>query len=191
MKSILLTTALAVGLAIPAVGQLTYKTVTATGTTASVTYFPANPATQIRVVGAVCTSDLAGSVLSLSSGAGAYTIVSNATSSATVIYISATNGLVAGDALVLQTWGNTNGYNTVASVTVSNAVTINSGGFGVAVTAGDQFYKMGSASTLPVGAATANYQGEALFVGNKGRPVRATLNGTSTNTINSLTAAYE
>jgi len=74
---------------------------------------------------------------------------------------------------------------------VTGAVTVNSGGFGVAATAGDQFYKMGPASTLPVGSATANYQGMALFVGNKGRPVRATLNGTSTNTVNSLTAAYE
>jgi len=61
----------------------------------------------------------------------------------------------------------------------------------VAVTAGDQLYKMSTASSLPVGSNTVNYQGQAIFVGNKGRPVRATLNGTSTNTINSITAAYE
>jgi len=170
-----------------------YQTATATGSTLSIVYFPAQPLQQIRVVGAICTSDLGGSVLSLSSGIGAYTILSNATSSATTIYVASTNGLTSGDALVLQTWGATNAYDTVASnPTASNAVVITTGGFGAAVRAGDQLYKMTAASTIPVGSnGTVNYQGEALFVGNKGRPVRATLNGTSLNTINAITARYE
>jgi len=168
-------------------------TATATGSTLSTAYFPVQPLQQIRVVGAICTSDLAGSVLSLSTGVGAYTVLSNATSSATTIYIASTNGLSSGDALVLQTWGGTNGYDTVASnPAASNAVVITAGGFGAAVSAGDQLYKMSAATTIPVGSnGTVNYQGEALFVGNKGRPVRATLNGTSANTINSITAHYE
>jgi len=131
-------------------------------------------------------------VLSLSSGVGAYTVVSNAVSSATTIYIASTNGLKSGDMLVLQTAAGVNAYDTVASdPAASNAVVITASGFGVAVTAGDQLYKMSTASSLPVGSNTVNYQGQAIFVGNKGRPVRATLNGTSTNTINSITAAYE
>jgi len=194
MKTILSIAALVTGLA-AAAQQYTvpqYLTTTATGTTLSTAYFAAQPLQQVRIVGAICTSDLAGSVLSLSSGVGAYTVASNATSSATTIYITSTNGLVSGDVLVLQTWGGTNAYDTVASnPTASNAVVITARGFGVAVTAGDQIYKMSAASTIPIGSGTANYQGEALFVGNKGRPVRATLNGTSANTINTFTARYE
>ena len=194
MKTILSIAALVTGLA-AAAQQYTvpqYLTTTATGTTLSTAYFAAQPLQQVRIVGAICTSDLAGSVLSLSSGVGAYTVASNATSSATTIYITSTNGLVSGDVLVLQTWGGTNAYDTVASnPTASNAVVITASGFGVAVTADDQIYKMSAASTIPIGSGTGNYQGEALFVGNKGRPVRATLNGTSANTINTLTARYE
>jgi hypothetical protein len=196
MNKILLTVALVAGLCGMARSQQytvpVYVTKTATGSTLSTAYFPAEPLQQIRVVGAICTSDLAGSVLNLSAGVGAYTVLSNATSSATTIYIASTNGLSSGDALVLQTSGGTNAYDTVASnPTISNAVVITASGFGVAVTAGDQIYKMSTASTIPVGSNTVNYQGEALYVGNKGRPVRATLNGTSANTINSITACYE
>jgi hypothetical protein len=196
IKNIFTTAALLIGLCGMARSQEytvpTYVTTTATGTTLSTAYFPAQPLQQIRVVGAICISDLAGSVLSLSTGRGAYTVLSNATSSATTIYVVSTNGLQSGDALVLQTWGGTNAYDTVASnPTVSNAVVITAGGFGVAVTAGDQLYKMSTASALPIGSNTVNYQGEALYVGNKGRPVRATLNGTSANTINTITARYE
>jgi hypothetical protein len=197
MKTTLLITALALGpLSMARCQNQTmpfWQTATATGSTLSTVYSPAQPLQQIRVVGAICTSDLAGSVLSLSTGVGAYTVLSNATSSATTIYIASTNGLTAGDALVLQTWGATNGYNTVASSpTVSNALVITAGGFGAAVQAGDQLYKMSAATTIPIGSnGTVNYQGEALFVGNKGRPVRATLNGTSSNTINAITARYE
>ena len=195
MKSMIISAALGIGVLTAALGQQTlptYTTATATGGTSSTAYFPAQPFQQIRVVGAVATSDLAGSILSLTTGVGAYTVASNAVSSATTIYITATNGLASGDVLVLQTWGATNAYDTVASnPTVSNAVVITASGFGVAVKAGDQLYKMGTASTIPVGSNTVNYQGDALFVGNKGRPVRVTLNGTTTNTINLLTARYE
>jgi len=44
---------------------------------------------------------------------------------------------------------------------------------------GDQVYKLSAAALLPVGAATANYQGEAIFVGNRGRPVSVSINATS------------
>src|ERR1039458_8272362 len=104
MKTILSIAALVTGLA-AAAQQYTvpqYLTTTATGTTLSTAYFAPQPLQQVRIVGAICTSDLAGSVLSLSSAAQSYPLASNATSSATTIYIPSPNGLVPGDVLVLQ-----------------------------------------------------------------------------------------
>jgi hypothetical protein len=166
-----------------------YTTKTATGSTSAEVTFLADGARTIRIVGAIATSDKAGAVLSLRTGETAYQIgYTNA--AGTNIYVTTTNGLAAADVLVIQTALGSNVSAVVHALVNSTNVALTAT-TGFATRAGDSVYKMSAASTLPVAAATVSYQGEAVYAGNRGRPVRAVLDGTSACTINSVTVRYD
>jgi hypothetical protein len=168
-----------------------YVTKNASGTTSATVYFNAEPLKQVRLVGAIATSDKAASVLSIRAGTSSYVIISNnATTTATDHFLTFTNGLAANDVLMLQRADGTAASGIVSAV-VTNKVTLTSGGFGSAVAAGDQIYKLSAATTIKVGAATAVYQGEALYAGTRGRPIRVVLDGTSACSLDSVTARYD
>ena len=66
------------------------------------------------------------------------------------------------------------------------------GGFGVNTTVGDVFYPMGKQSNIPIGASTNWLNGEAIYIGNTGKPVRVVLTPTTTtNNLYAVTGRYE
>lgn len=153
--------------------------------------FPSDPTAQIRIVGLNWQSDSNTAVVSFTTGEGAYRATATNTSSGVTQVLNSVSGLAANDILVLERAGV--GYAATLSSTNSgtNAV-LASGGWGVAPRIGDNVYKMSSATTIPVGATTNAQNGEAIYVGNWGRPVRAVLTPAAvTNRLNSVTARYE
>jgi len=192
MKRLILAAGLAAGLVIPALGQYTaptFVTQTASGTSTAVTYFATSPLQQIRIVGAIASSDLASANITFKTGTTPLSITkSNALG--TTIDVAYTNGFAVGDFVLLE---KANGVLTnaqIASFTGSTNITF---GYNIPQTlVGDQIYKLGTATTLWCGVQTnRNYQGEALFVAQRGRPVQVIVNGTSACSLDSVTARYE
>jgi len=199
--------ALAFGLTAQA-AMPTYRTLSDGGNAASpaVVYFPANPNAQVRVVGVWYTSDTNNGTLGFSTGVTAYTQTStNATSASVTNLVNSTNGLVAGSLLLLDNNGNacTNtltsygtyvtGTNTFGQVTNQAFIVLGTGGWNQALTnAQENIYQMGAISTIQVGSQSNAINGEAIFVGNYGRPVVVTLGPTLvTNRLSSVSAHYD
>lgn len=166
-----------------------YSVLTATGTTSAEAIFPASEQAQLRIVGAMATSDKSASVLSFTTGTTPYTVAQTNTATTNAVLTSVT-GLASNDVVVLQkingvtvsgiVWGTSNGTNLILTAAFSSAPG-----------AGDQVYKMGTAKTLKVGAAAVNLQGQAFFIGAQGRPVRCVLDGTSACSIDCLSATAD
>jgi hypothetical protein len=175
-------------------GLPTYKSTSASGTTAATAYFPADPNSQVRVVGYNATSDKSASVMSFTTGTTAYSVtITNAATSSVTNYINTTNGLANSAVLVLQHAG-TDYQNTISSYSTNvngSFVVLASGGWGVSTSVGDDVYLMSAATTVPCGATTSIQNGEAVYVGNYGRPVAAKLDGTSACAINAISAHYD
>ena len=192
MKNILLTGALAIGLAISVsaqVGSPIFITQTASGTTTAVTFFATSPTLQMRVVGAIASSDLVSANLTFKSGTTPLSITkSNALG--TTIDVSSTNGFAVGDIVLLEKATGVITNAQIASFTGATNIVFS---YNIPQTlVGDQIYKLGAATTLGIGAQTnRNYQGDALFVGQRGRPVQVLVNGTSACSLDSITARYE
>jgi hypothetical protein len=192
MKNILLTAALAIGLAISVsaqVGSPTFITQTASGTTTAVTFFATSPTLQTRVVGAIASSDLASANLTFKSGTTPLSITkSNALG--TTIDVGYTNGFAVGNIVLLEKATGVITNAQIASFTGATNIVFS---YNIPQTlVGDQIYKLGAATTLWVGVQTnRNYQGEALFVGQRGRPVQVLVNGTSACSLDSITARCE
>jgi len=204
MKKILKLCAVACAavVSITAWAQPSYVTTSGNGAAGVTNYFAAQPLYQARIVGAIAQSDKAGSFIQLSSGSTACTVTNpiscSTNSGGTIFMVNATNGLTVGDILVLQTANGTNAAGVavgnatgVIAALATNNVTLASGGFNCTMAAGDEVFKMGTASKFPLGASLQNYQGDALFVGAKGRPIRIVIDGTSACTNISTTARYE
>ncbi len=167
-----------------------YQTQTATHATLSKLYFAADPVLQPRVVGVVYTTDLVGAQLKWYAGTTAYS-VSASNQNTTTITLASTNGLTTSDTLMIQSART----GVITNIAISsfpdptNVTLANIPGFNTVP--GDSAYKQ-SAATVWGAFTNVSYsiQGEALFVGNRGRPVMGTLNSTSTNSITS-TAHYD
>ena len=192
MRKTILTLGLAIGLAITATAQITiptYTTLSASGTTTSVVYFATSPVQQLRVVQTVASSDLASANLLLSTGVTPLSITKT-NAAGTTIDVAYTNGFTTGDQVVLETAAGVITNQAIASFTGStNIVFANN----VPITRpGDQIYKMSTPVKLWVGVFTNRAMaGEAIFVGNRGRPVQVLLNGTSANSLDAVTGRYE
>lgn len=192
MRKLLLTAALLAVFAASAWAQYTvpiFVTQTASGTTTSVTFFATSPLQQIRIVGAIASSDLAAANLTFKSGTTPVTCAYTNASS-TWFGVAATNGFAIGDFVLVETKA---GVMTNAQITgFTLATNIIFADKIMATVPGDQLYKLGTATTLWCGVQTnRNYQGEAIFVGNRGRPVQVIVNGTSACSLDSITARYE
>jgi hypothetical protein len=168
-------------------GSPTYVTKSATGTTLSTNIFASSANTQIRVVGAFAQSDKAGSVISFRTGTTPFTIGASNASGITLQVVS-TNGMPATPTILIEAAAGT--VLCTVSTVATNILTL-AVASGIATVPGDQLYVMSAAQTLPVGSNTVNYQGEALFVGNSGRPVSVVVDGTSGCTNGPVTARYE
>lgn len=184
---------LALGLELPTWAQQytvpVFVTQTASGTTTSVTYFASSPFMQARIVGAIASSDLTSANLTFKTGTTPLSITkSNA--AGTTIDVAYTNGFAVGDFVLLEKASGVMTNAQIVSFTGSTNITFN---YNIPQTlVGDQIYKLGAATTLWCGVQTnRNFQGEAIFVGQKGRPVQVYVNGTSACSLDSITARYE
>ena len=190
MKRLLLSIVLGGAAAWPAMGQPSYETKTASGTTTALVYFATSPLQQIRVVGAIASSDLVGANIQIRSGTTPVTCAyTNAAGNQ--FGVSRTNGFFVGDLVLLETAG---GVMTNGIITAFTAATniICAGLTMPATVPGDTLYRLGSPTTLWCGVYTnRNIQGEALHVGARGRPVMVIVPGTSACSLDSVTARYE
>jgi len=190
----------------------TYKTVSAYGMANTNAYanFPADPNSQIRIIYVNYGSDSNTASIGFMTGTTAYQITqtNGATSSVTNL-INSTNGLSAStgaNVLVLQHGGSlyqatiaswNAGTNFVASSTNAYAsggtnVVLATGGWGVATSIGDDVYLMSSLTSWPVGVGTNVISGDAVYVGNYGRPVIVQLGlALATNKLYSVSAHYD
>ena len=178
----------------------TFKTTSATGTSSASAYFAADPNSQIRIVSADLTSDLSSSTLTFTTGAGAYWQTwTNVASSSVTNAINSTNGLTVGAEIVL--WHAGIPYSAIVTNWIQNTnalpsggtnVVLMSGGWAVAASVGDQIELQSTNTAIAVGAVTNSWiNGEAVYVGNYGRGVRAKLTGTSACAITVLSAHYD
>ncbi len=166
-----------------------YNTQTATHATLSKGYFAADPVLQPRLVGVIYTTDLVGAQLKLYAGTTAYS-VSASNQNTTTITVASTNGLTTSDTLFIQTQTGLITNIAISSFPQSTNITLaNIPGFNTVP--GDSVYKQ-SAATVWGAFTNVSYsiQGEALFVGSRGRPIMFTLNSTTTNSITG-TAHYD
>jgi len=180
-------------------GLPTYKTLSGTAgtsSTGSVLVFPEDPNSQIRIVNLTYHSDAAATTVQYTTGNGAYwQVQTNAASSSVTNFVNSTNGLVPGSVMVLNHNGTiyTNvlsTFNQVAGTTTN--IVLGTGGWGVATTVGDNIYQMSATNTVTIGAGTNAINGDAVYVGNYGRPVMVRLsNATSANSLDAVTAHYD
>lgn len=153
--------------------------------------FPADPSRQIRLVSVQWQSDSNTAALHFQTALGAYKALATNTSSGVTQVVNTTAGLITNRLLMLQRAGV--GYTALLVQTNNgtNAV-LATGGWGVTPSIGDAVYALGETNSVPVGATTNWANGEALFVGQPGRPVRVQLTpALTTNRITTATARYE
>ena len=192
----MLTGVAVVGIGLSSLAAITYKSLSGAGnaTTPVTVIFPSDPSSQIRLVNVQYQSDSNTAVLSYSTGMGAYTVQNTNTATGLTNIVASNVGMVTGSVMVLEHLG-VGYYATLSSTNnLTNAV-LASGGWGVTPAIGDNMYQMSSASTFLIGSngtATAAQNGEALYVGNPGRPVMIQITpALVTNRINSATAHYD
>ena len=168
----------------------TYINKTASGTTSAEVIFGHDPLLQPRIVLASATSDKSGSVLSFRSGTTAYTVTA-ATVNATNIALNTTNGVGATTNVILYhagTWTSATTHSVLSGNTTNIWITATNS---IVPAVGDEVFLLGPKTDIKVGAATLNIGSEAVFVGNRGRPIRCILDGTSACSVDSMTARYE
>ncbi|MEN6533038.1 MAG: hypothetical protein ABFD89_05205 [Bryobacteraceae bacterium] len=192
MKRTLLTLGLAIGLALPLAAQNvppTYVTQSASGTTTAIVYFATSPAQQCRIVQTVASSDLASANILLSTGVTPLTITkSNALG--TTIDVAYTNGFTVGDICLIEKASGVITNMQIASFTGSTNIVF-SGNIPQTLV-GDQVYKLSTPVKFWVGVFTNRAMaGDAIFVGNRGRPVQVLVNGTSACSLDAITGRYE
>jgi len=192
-KIIVLSAALLLAVSLPAASPA-YVTKSGNGnaTTGASVIFPSVSQQQIRLVNLNWNSDSNTATASYTTGLGAYSITAtNPSSTYLTQYVNSVVGMVTNTGFILEHSGI--GYYAllVATNNATNAV-FGSGAFGVLSSVGDRLYQLDTAVTVPIGATTNAANGEALFVGAVGRPVRVIISpALSTNKINSAVARYE
>ena len=195
MKKLILITCLSLAAAFKspaATPSYSNKNAGGNGTSGAEVIFPADPQGQIRLVSVQWQSDTNTGALEFQTAVGAYTAsYTNRSTTDTTQCVSSTSGLVTNTWLVLQHLGVCYKALLVATNSGTNAI-LGSGGWGVISSVNDAVYPLSTTNTISVGATTNWQNGEALFVGNLGRPVRVQLTpALTTNRLNSVTARYE
>lgn len=194
LKNKILTVLGVCGIALASYAALpTFKTLSAAGNAAapSVVIFPDDPNLQIRIVNVTYSADTNNAALQYTTGNGAYSLLATNTSSGVTQVVNSTAGLVANSVLVLNHGGTCYAATLSSTNSGTNAVLV-SGAWGVAPSIGDAVYQMGSTNAVPVGAATNAVNGEAIYVGNYGRPVMVRLTPClGTNQLNAVSAHYD
>jgi hypothetical protein len=161
------------------------------GTTGAEVIFPADPVLQIRVVGIIGSSDLSSSTFGFQGGGTPAVITyANTNLAATNIYVSGYTGFATNDLLIIQGLSSNKtltiyGLNNSTNIMTTSAI-------GVAQTVGGEIFDLGTTNRIKCGAITnQSYQGEAIYVAPRGRPLRVTLTGTGYSSLDSVTVHYD
>jgi hypothetical protein len=198
LKSVVALAAAIIGLAflvLPAQAQTTYLNYgyvskrAGGAVTNTEVIFPQRDNAIIRLTSYDVTGDNAACVLRLQGGTYASTVVSNALSTATNVYLLGNSYIVAGDIVVFQ---KATGQPFSATVDLTNSTQLTfAAQLGVALTAGDKVYRMANLATNTVGNATVRKDGPGIFASQVSMPLRLFSYGSASATaINSATAAY-
>lgn len=179
-----------------AVPQYSNRTGNGNGTSGAEVIFPADPTTQLRLVSIQWQSDTNTALLEFQSGVGAYSCLrTNRATTDTTQEVASTAGLITNRWLIYQRADGPFATNFKALIVATNNGTniiLGSGGFGTITRAGDSLYTMGETNSVFIGATTNWQNGEALYVGNVGRPIKVQLTpALTTNRIRQATAKYE
>lgn len=142
-----------------------------------------------RVISLDLTGDAAGSVFTVRKYGPAMTILSNATSSATTLYVEVGHTLTTNDIAALNT--DAGAKRLVVSTITTNSVTFSTA-IGFAATAGKStVHESESTVVSTIGANTVRLNGECLAIGSRGLPLGLELTGTSAARINSAVVTYD
>ena len=167
----------------------TYVTLNASGTTTSVVYFAESPFQQVRVVTAIASSDLSSANILFRSG-GTPMTVAYTNAAGNQVGVAATNGFAVGDWVWVATKAGSVTNAQIASFGAATNIVFTSNV--MATTPGDQIYDLSTPVKLSVGATTnKTYTGDMIYVGGRGRPVVVYVNGTSSCSLDAITARYE
>jgi hypothetical protein len=158
--------------------------------------FPADPSAQMRLVSIQWESDTNAAKIAFQTAVGAYSVTqTNPTTTFTTQAVTTTSGLITNRWLVLQRGLGSSALCFKALLVATNNgtnVVLDVGGWGALSAVGDSIYPLGATNTVNTGATTNWQNGEALFVGNVGRPVRVLLTpALTTNRLTTVTARYE
>jgi hypothetical protein len=168
-----------------------YITKQGSGTTQAQAIFPAGASKALRLVSYDVKSDLASATLKIYTGTAVSTLVSNALTTATNIYVSAGAGSFAqNDIVVIQNPDDT-AFTAVVNA-VEGATNIQfTAQLGTAATANGKIYKMATVYTTVAANVAVRESGECLAIGPRRQPMLLRLTGTSACTINWATARYD
>ncbi len=199
MKIKILSSVLLALFCLSARAQVTHARAASSGSSSCIIFIPGQGSKDTVIEQAACTSDLSSATLTLQAGTVAHTItVANTNTSATNIIVEATAGFYSNDTLVVQAadgtcisravWGTANSTNVYLTAALSQAQAV-----------GDQVNRLGTNTvgfgvdkvTLKLCNCTAVYGGGNVFSAPSGRPVCATLTGTSACSIDNLSIAYK
>ena len=195
-KKLFLTAAVSLACVGSALATLTpfYTTLSDGGNPASPSEvdFISSPGLQFRLISVNFQSDTNNAQLQVSTGGAAFAITAtNAATSTVTNVLDHTAGLTPGSILFLEHAG-TAYLATLSSTNSSTNAVLAAGGWGVLPSIGDSVYQMGTATAIPIGANTNWLNGEAILIGNVGRPVRVVLTPTLiTNNLPAVTGRYE
>jgi hypothetical protein len=161
------------------------------GTTGAEIIFPADPVLQIRVVGIIGSSDLASSSFGFQGGGTPAVITyANTNLAATNIYVAGYTGFATNDLIIIQ---GVSSNKTLTIYGLNNSTNImTTGPVGVAQLVGAEIFDLGPTNKIKCGAITnQSYQGEAIYVAPRGRPLRVTVNGTGYASLDSVSVHYD
>ena|ERR1017187_1499841 len=164
-----------------------YTTLTASGSTTATVVFATSPFQQVRIVTAFATSDLSTSKLAFRTGVTPLTVAY--TNGVTQVGVSATNGFAVGTWVLIETKAGATTNAQIASFGAATNIIFTSNA--IATTPGDQIYSLSAPVLLTVGSNSVTFTGDALYVGNRGRPVMVYVNGTSACSLDTVSGRYE
>jgi hypothetical protein len=131
-------------------------------------------------------------VLNFSTGSNVVRVIAtNLTTTYATQYVNSTVGLVTNTVAILEHAGTAYAALLVATNNLTNAV-FGSGAFGVLSSVNDSIYFLGASNSIPIGAGTNSINGEAIYVGEVGRPVYIQLTpALATNRLNTVIGRAE
>lgn len=136
------------------------------------------------------TSDLSSSKLQFYSVTNQTSEANGTTNSTTTCTVNSTNGFTPAQFVVIEhIRGDTYEFDTVNTVQNTNQIVLNVAPLNP-VLPGDNIYVENAVGYIPIGATTVSVNGVGIYSGKRNKPLLLTLTGTSSDSINAVSATY-